>query len=795
MRKLFTLSLALFFMANLAIAQQVAYQRPPEVIEELVLANPTPSPVFNHDCSAVMLMYGNGSVSIADLPTNQLCLATVRIDTDRYCRTIEKGFHAISLKRIPDGEEIKVSNLPEGSTIIHAVWYPTGDKVLIFNRESNGVYLYSATLQDGVATRLSNRRINTTARKFVAWTNDTDFLTACVVEGCEAPVRGTPIGPIVKESLGKKVRKKTVQGLLRDDFDNKALKFYFTSQLVHFTSSGEKEVGKPALYRTISLSPNREYMIVYRVVEPYSNEAKFMNLKSVTTIEDLNGNIIKTVKQRNKLAWRADKPATLTWCVNAKKDNPDYKTSLYEQEAPFTESRQLVLRTTKPLDKVLWCNDNLAVVFEKEKDNITISSFKPGDSKLHKIVSYDTKNIYELPGEPIMVRNKYGRKVLWSNDANNEVMFAGEGYSPEGQMPNLTLYKLDKDKTKVLWRCKAPYFEKIVAAKDPDARIFITSRESFEEPRNFYLCNFKKRSRVAITDLPEPYPTLKGVTRKLITYKRADGLELKSFVWLPAGYNAKRDGKLPVLLWAYPRGHKSAEAAARPKFSFYTHPKIITTGASMLFWLTQGYCVMEYMAMPLIPTKGNKKGNDTFVEQLAMNAEAAIKALCDAGYGDENRVAVGGHSYGAFMTANLLSHTKLFKAGIACSGAYNRTLTPYGFQDEGRNYWSAKQIYHNMSPFNYADKLSGALLLIHGSADQNNGTHTIQSERYFQALRGHKKNIRYVELPDEGHTYQIRENILHTLYEANLWLEKYVKGAETSSTTENKKRGKKRDND
>ena len=172
--------------------------------------------------------------------------------------------------------------------------------------------------------------------------------------------------------------------------------------------------------------------------------------------------------------------------------------------------------------------------------------------------------------------------------------------------------------------------------------------------------------------------------------------------------------------------------------------------------------------------------------------EAAIKALSDAGYGDENRVGIGGHSYGAFMTANLLSHTKLFKAGIARSGAYNRTLTPYGFQNENRNYWSAKQLYHDMSPFNYADKLSGSLLLIHGSADQNSGTYTIQSQRYFQALRGHKKHIRYVELQQDGHTYQIRENILHYLYEANLWLDKYVKKAEVTSDTKSKKKNKKR---
>ena len=460
---------------------------------------------------------------------------------------------------------------------------------------------------------------------------------------------------------------------------------------------------------------------------------KFFEYDTQVVSSDLEGNIEKTVKQRNNLSWRADKPATLTWTVNAKKDVTDYKTSVYEQEAPFTESRRLVVRTTKPFSKIYWCNDDLAVVEEKANDTITIYSFRPGDtSSRNKILSYDRKIMHEHPGNLVMVTNQYGRKVLWSDEKNNELLFNSKGYSLDGPIPELVLYNIEKGKSKVVWKSKAPYHEEIIAVKDPTARIFITSRESFEEPKNFYLCNFKKRSRKAITDFDEPYPLLKGVTRKLMSYKRADGVELKSFVWLPAGYNAKRDGKLPVLLWAYPRGYRSAEAAAYPRTSQYAHLSLPNTASSMLFWLTQGYCIMESMAMPLIPIEGKKRANDTFVKQLVMNAEAAIKALDEAGYGDPNRVAVGGRSYGAFMTANLLSHSKLFKAGIAYSGAYNRSLTPFGFQDEGRHYWAANKIYQNMSPFNYAHKLNGAILLIHGSKDENSGTHTIQSRLAFR---------------------------------------------------------------
>ena len=777
MKRLFLLVVAALCGALEVDAQQVAYRRPPQVLEELLLASPTPNLVANGDCSAIMLMYANTAVPMAEVPLDGLFLAGKHINPEKFCLTREKGFHTITLKTIPNGEEKNISNLPEGSTIIHATWYPKGDKVLIFNREKDGVYLYSAAVADGVAQRVTNRRINTTSRKYALWLNDTDFLTACVVEGGDAPRRIHPTGPVVQESLGKKVRKRTEQGLLRDDFDQQALKYYCTAQLVRISPSGEREIGEPAIYRTIIVSPNKSYMMVYRVVEPYSNSAKFMGLKSNVTIENVEGEVVKEVKRRGNLQWRSDKPATLVWSVKAKKDNPDYKYSIYEQDAPFDEPQRLLLRIKRDIDKLYWCNDNFALIVEKEKRDRYVSYFKPGDEQLNPLTHYNINDHYDLPNAPVMVAGKYGAKVLWTNEKNDEVLFTSEGYTPKGQLPKLLLYKVGKDEPKVVWQSKAPYLETIVAVKDPGNGIYITSRESFEKPKNYYLSNLKKRSRDAITDLPEPYPALKGVQRKILTYKRGDGVELTSVVWLPADYNQKRDGKLPVMMWAYPRSYKTAEIASYNRLSPYAHPFIEDVTKNALYWVTQGYCVVDQMAMPLIPSEPKKKANDTFVEQLAMNAEATIKAVSEAGYGDENRVAVGGRSYGAFMTANLLSHTKLFKAGIAVSGAYNRSLTPYGFQDEGRNYWEAGKLYHKMSPFDYAHKLNGAILLTHGAKDENTGTFTIQSERYFQALRGQKKYVRYVEMPLDGHRYYIRENALHYLYEATRWLDKYVKNA------------------
>jgi dipeptidyl aminopeptidase/acylaminoacyl peptidase len=227
-------------------------------------------------------------------------------------------------------------------------------------------------------------------------------------------------------------------------------------------------------------------------------------------------------------------------------------------------------------------------------------------------------------------------------------------------------------------------------------------------------------------------------------------------------------------MWAYPREYRNAKDAAQVRGSQYNF-SIIKYG-SPIFWVTQGYCVMENVEMPIVGTE-DKEPNDTYIEQLIMDAEAAIKVITDMGVGDPERVGVGGHSYGGFMTGNLLTHTKLFKAGIARSGAYNRTLTPFGFQAETRTYWEAPEVYNAMSPFMYANQLSGALLLVHGELDNNTGTFPIQSERFYQALKGHKATVRYVVLPLESHSYSAKENILHLLYEENAWLEKYVKNA------------------
>lgn len=350
------------------------------------------------------------------------------------------------------------------------------------------------------------------------------------------------------------------------------------------------------------------------------------------------------------------------------------------------------------------------------------------------------------------------------------------GSSPKGDLPFLASFDLASKKTDIIWRCSEGVFEMVADVLDPEQLVLLTRRESQTEVPNYYIKNLKRRvADRQITSFTNPYPQLEGITKEKIFYKRADGVDLTGNLYLPKGYQPGKDQPLPVLIWAYPREFNSASDAAQVRGSEHRFTTI--NYGSPVFWVTQGYAVLDNAEMPIVAASPEQKPNDNFVDQLRMNAEAAINKLAEMKVGDRNRVAIGGHSYGAFMTANLLAHTNLFKAGIARSGAYNRTLTPFGFQNEARTYWEAPELYFAMSPFSYAHQIKTPLLLIHGEMDDNPGTFPVQSERMFNAVKGHGGTVRFVSLPYEAHGYKGRENILHMLYEQHAWLEKYVKGA------------------
>jgi len=324
-----------------------------------------------------------------------------------------------------------------------------------------------------------------------------------------------------------------------------------------------------------------------------------------------------------------------------------------------------------------------------------------------------------------------------------------------------------------LWQSQAPFYEVVLALLDEEGKQFITSRESTDERPNFYLHDLAPTSTArALTQFPHPAPQFKGVQKQQIRYKRADGVDLSASLYLPPDYDPQRDGPRPMLMWAYPEEFKTAVAAGQIKDSPYRFNHVSYWGPQIM--LARGYTVLDHPAMPIVG-EDDDEPNDSYLAQMTMNAEAAVEEVVRLGVAERDRIAVGGHSYGAFMTANLLAHTRLFRAGIARSGAYNRSLTPFGFQSEDRNFWEAKDVYQAMAPFNFADQIKDPILLIHGEQDNNTGTFPVQSERMYQALQGLGATTRLVMLPNESHAYRARESILHMLWEQDNWLEKHMK--------------------
>jgi dipeptidyl aminopeptidase/acylaminoacyl peptidase len=384
-----------------------------------------------------------------------------------------------------------------------------------------------------------------------------------------------------------------------------------------------------------------------------------------------------------------------------------------------------------------------------------------------------TEDRYADPGNFMTTRDARGQSVLRLTPDGRAAFLVGTGASAEGDRPFLDRFDLASGQTTRLFRSAAPYYETVVDLLDDRGQRLLTRRESVTEPPNYFARDLVRRiAPIAITAFADPAPQFANVKREQVRYTRADGVQLQATIYLPPGYEKERDGPLPFLLWAYPREFGSADAASQVSGSPYRFTR--PGGSSHLFALLQGYGVMDDPTMPIIGMDG-KEPNDTYVPQLVASAQAAVDHIVGLGVADRERIAVGGHSYGAFMTANLLAHTKLFRAGIARSGAYNRTLTPFGFQGEERSYWQAPELYEQMSPFTFANQIKTPILLIHGMADNNTGTFPIQSERMFAALKGNGGTTRYVQLPAESHGYAARESVGHTLHEMLGWLDQYVK--------------------
>ena len=795
MRKHFLFAL-LVCSINVFAQDAINYQVPPKEIYDLVMAKPTPGVSFDSKGQYMLVLDRSSMPSVEELAQPELRIAGLRINPNNFGPSRTTYFTAISIKDVKTGAEFAIKGLPANLKAGNLRWSPNEDKAAFTHYTNTGIDMYVIDIKNHSAAKINRSALNHVLSAAYSWIDNNTLLYAAVNKPLAmAPKKPVaPKGPVIQENLGKVAASPTFQDLIKSPFDEIQFEFYATTQLVKNTNGVETKIGTPAIYSSVEPSPDKKYLLVERIDKPFSYLVTAYGFNSTMLVTDMNGAIVKTIAKLpsseleprgndNVLNaprgynWLDNSPATLQWIEPLDsgmiKKKMDYHDAAYVLTAPFTGAPKELVKTAQRMYNVSDVTADMYFVTEGSRGKHTQKMSKLSNGKMETLFDRSTDDAYTDPGTPVTEKNKYGRNVAKLINGSQLVM-RGNGASPKGDLPFLNTFDINTKETKQLWRCEEPYYESVTDVLDFDKMIIVTNKQSQTDPPNYYLRDLKNNSSKAITAFPDPQPGLRGITKQKITYKRKDGVDLAADLYLPKGYDPKKDGPLPVMMWAYPREFKSAADAAQLRGSKYTFTRV--GYGSVVFWATQGYAIMDNTEFPIVG-EGDKQPNDNFVDQLAWSAEAAINKVAEMGVGDRNRVAVGGHSYGAFMTANLLAHTSLFKAGIARSGAYNRTLTPFGFQNEERTYWQAPEVYNAMSPFMFADKIKTPLLMIHGEADNNPGTFPIQSERLYNAIKGHGGTVRFVQLPFEAHGYAAKENILHMLWEQNQWLDKYVKNA------------------
>ncbi len=801
MRTITTFILAVLFYG--ASAQEpTAYQMPPKAIADLIDAAPTPGVSISPDASKMLLLDRPSLPSIEEVAQEELRLAGLRINPRTNGPSRSAYSKGLKIRYLQDGKEVPVTGLPENPKIENAAWSPDGSTVVFLNTLSNGIELWAINVASAKARKLTDAVVNNAMGGAFSWFSDSKTLIYRQVptnRGAVPPKPLVPPGPNVQANEGKSAPVRTYQDLLKNKYDEALFEYYSTCQLMLLDVATGKATafGNPGIFSGASTSPDGKFILVTTLKKPFSYIVPAGGFPKTVTIFDRKGNAVHQVADLpaaenipkgfnavqegpRSFTWRSDAPATLYWVEAQDGGDPKREVAvrdkMYYLEAPFTGQPKEGISFSLRYGGVTWGNDNLAMVYEswwQTRHEIT-RRWQPANSAAQSEVIFDrsSEDSYTNPGSFELKPNEYGRSVLLTADGGKSLFLTGEGASPEGNRPFVDKFDLVTKKATRMWRSEAPYYETPISIIDEKQGIVLTSREANYEQPNFYLRNLNTGKLTQVTNFPNPFASLKGVKKELIKYKRSDGVELTGTLYLPAGYDKSRDGRLPMLMWAYPQEFKSADAAGQVTTSPYEFIRV--SANSPLLWVANGYAVFDDVAMPIVG-EGDKEPNETFVEQLRANAEAAVNVVVEMGVADRNKIGVGGHSYGAFMTGNLLAHTDLFAAGIARSGAYNRTLTPFGFQSEERTFWEAPDVYNKMSPFNYADEIKEPLLLIHGEADNNSGTFPIQSERMYSAMKGHGATVRLVMLPHESHGYRAKESIMHMAWEMDQWLEKYVK--------------------
>ena len=782
-------------------AEKEIYRAPPQEIVDIVDAPPAPRVVVGPTREWILIEQRPSLPSIAELAEPELRLAGLRINPATNGPSRPRFVTGLTLMQISDGTD-RTIELPPGVRISRTEWSPDGEKVAFSVVEESGVALWFAETESGRSRKILGPQLNSIWGRPFHWLSGSEELVCLVVpsnRGSAPQADAVPQGPMVRESQGRKAPARTYQDLLKSPHDEDLFAHYLTAQVARVTLDGTvTTIGPAGIVRRAEPSPRGDVLLVETIHRPFSFLVPESRFPRKIQVWNLDGQVVREIADLplaeevpvgfgavptgpRGVAWRGDAPAALAWVEARDGGDPGRDAEVRDQvmflNEPFDSEPRGLISLAFRFSGIRWGFENVALVTEswwKTRQTRTwVLAPDNADSIPQLLFDRSFEDRYSDPGRPAMWQSRAGTSILCTPDQGDTIFLVGEGASPEGSYPFLDRLNLKTRETQRLWASEAPFYERPVALLDSDGGRFITLRESVTEPPDYFYHDPSKSERRQLTFAPHPAPSLAAARKELIHYERADGVKLTATLYLPPGY-ADGSGPLPMIFWAYPREFKSAAAAGQVRTSPYRFGR--TSWSSPILFLTQGYAVLDGPALPIIG-EGDAEPNDTFVEQLVAGAQAAVDAVVGRGVADPDKIAVGGHSYGAFMAAHLLAHSDLFRAGIARSGAYNRTLTPFGFQLEERTFWEATDIYVTMSPFTHADKVDEPILLIHGDADSNSGTFPIQSERFFHALKGNGATARLVLLPHESHGYRARESVLHMLWEMNSWLDRYVKNA------------------
>ena len=795
------------------------YAQPPKNVVDAFDAEPLPQTLLSPNHQVLAIMNARAYPTIAELSQPMLRLAGSRVNPrtngpHRDSGLTGTGIYAIALKKIGDGGEVKVA-APTQAKISHVMFSPDGSKLAFLHTRPDGVELWITDVATGNARAVvrGTDRVNALGSDPCEWEKDSVTLVCETVphDRGVAPTEGeVPTGPNVQETSGKAAPAPTYEDLLKTVNDDRLFEYYFTSQLVavNAVSGAKAPIGKPAIFESVAPSPDGQYVLVSRIEKPFSHLVPKNGFPQSVEIWTRGGGVAKTIASLasregvpiagvepgpRAYRWRADQPATITWVEALDGGNPrarvPFRDKVVSLAAPFTSDGVEIAKTEWRYGSLAYTDKGIGLLTENDRVTRRTRTWliEPG-APARQLWDRKQDAAYDNPGTPVSRRDSGARGAAAGGrggfgdsalvQRGDDIFLAGEGATPDGDRPFVDRLNVKTLKTERLFRSGGEALETFVAPMNDEMTKILTRYESQKDVPNYYVRDLAANTRQKITDFADPQPQVREILRQFVTYKRNDGVTLSGTLYLPPGY--KQGQKVPLVMWAYPREFGDADTASQVTGS--PNQFTLLRGYSHMFLLLSGYAIFDNPTMPIVGP--GETANDTYVEQLVASAEAAVNKVVEMGVTDRDHIGIGGHSYGGFMTANLLAHSRLFRAGFAESGAYNRTLTPFGFQNERRTFWDVPDLYAKMSPFWYANQIKDPILLMHGEADDNTGTYPINSERLYAAIKGLGGTVRLVMLPNEAHGYAARETLLHVLAERVAWFDKYVKNAPMRSSTD-----------